>query len=127
MAPILSRLGNFARGLKSEIGALRAAAGDKRPPWHASALAIIVIGFALSSIDLIPDFVPVLGVLDDLLLVPLGLWAVRWLMPEQVLDERRRRAAVGERLPVSRRAGAIIVTQWAVGALATALWLWRSL
>ena len=85
-------------------------------------LALIVAAYALSPIDLIPDFIPVLGILDDLLLVPLGLWLVVRLIPATVLQECRARAQATVDRPVSRGAAAVIVCLWTV-ALGWAAWL----
>ena len=81
-----------ARGLKRDTFALYLATRDPRVPWYAKALALGVVGYALSPIDLIPDFIPVIGYLDDLILVPLGLALVLRLTPSDVLAEARQRA-----------------------------------
>jgi len=78
---------------KRETLVLYHACRDPRTPWYAKALGIAVIAYALSPIDLIPDFIPVIGWLDDLLLVPLGLLAVRAMIPKEVLEEYRARQA----------------------------------
>jgi uncharacterized membrane protein YkvA (DUF1232 family) len=83
-----------ARGLKRDTYALYLAARDPRVPWYTKALAICVVGYALSPIDLIPDFIPIVGYLDDLILVPLGLALVLRLTPGHVLAECRERAQV---------------------------------
>ena len=80
--------------LKREAKALYAACRDPRTPWYARALGIAVTAYALSPIDLIPDFIPVLGLLDDLVIVPLGVLAVRALIPDEVLAEHRARAGL---------------------------------
>lgn len=98
-----------ARQLKSETYALYLAARDPRTPWYAKALAICVVGYALSPIDLIPDFIPVVGYLDDLLLVPLGIALTLRLVPQYVLTESRERAQGAlERGVLSRSAPARI-------------------
>jgi uncharacterized membrane protein YkvA (DUF1232 family) len=101
------------------------AARDPRTPWYARWLALAVVGYALSPIDLIPDFIPVLGYLDDLLLVPLGIWLVLRLVPPQVMAEHR---AAAERAPARRKslvAATIIVALWSGLALVLGWWLWR--
>jgi uncharacterized membrane protein YkvA (DUF1232 family) len=125
MSGTLERLRRWASGLKSELAAIHGAALDPRTPWYAKALALLVIGYALSPIDLIPDFIPVLGHLDDLLLVPLGLWTVLKLIPPAVVDEHRARVAGGARLPRSKTAAVVIVALWIASCVAVGLWLWR--
>lgn len=77
-----------------EIYALYLASKDPRTPWHARVLAAIIAAYALSPLDLIPDPIPGLGLLDDILLIPLGLKLVTRLIPEALLNESRERAAV---------------------------------
>jgi uncharacterized membrane protein YkvA (DUF1232 family) len=89
------------------------AARDPRTPWYAKALALCVAGYALSPIDLIPDFVPVLGYLDDLVIVPLGILAVLRLIPPEIMAENRAAAARCAERPVSRTACAAIALVWA--------------
>lgn len=116
-----------ARALKVEVYALYLARRDPRVPWYAKALAACVVAYALSPIDLIPDFVPVLGYLDDLVLIPLGVIVVRWLVPAEVLDECRTRARQGlaERKPVGWTAAAIIVAIWVAAVVIGGRWLMR--
>jgi uncharacterized membrane protein YkvA (DUF1232 family) len=103
-----------ARQLKTEVYALYLAYRDPRVPWYAKAVAVCVVGYALSPIDLIPDFIPVLGYLDDLVLIPLGIALTLRLIPPEVMVECRERArselAAGK--PVSRVAAAVIVVIW---------------
>ena len=117
----LERLREAARALKREIAALAIAARDPRAPLRAKAFALFVVAYALSPVDLIPDFVPVLGLLDDLILVPLGLWIALRLMPPDLMAEARAKAREAERLPKNRLAGAIIVSLW-LGATAIGAW-----
>jgi uncharacterized membrane protein YkvA (DUF1232 family) len=86
-------LRRWARIAKREALMLRLAATDPRVPWYAKALAVGVAAYALSPIDLIPDFIPMLGYLDDLILVPLGVSLAIRLIPPAVRDELRRTAA----------------------------------
>ena len=102
-----------ARSLTQEVLAIYFAARDPRTPWYAKALAFCVAGYALSPIDLIPDFVPVIGYLDDLVIVPLGMLAVLRLIPPEVIAENRAAAALCAERPVSRTAGAAIALVWA--------------
>jgi uncharacterized membrane protein YkvA (DUF1232 family) len=113
-----------ARRLKGEVLALYLACRDPRVPWYAKALAALVVAYALSPIDLIPDFVPVLGYLDDLILIPLGVLAVRAMIGNNVMEDCRRRAreALGESRPRSRLGLAMVVGVWIVLAVG-ALWL----
>ncbi|MFN8637685.1 MAG: YkvA family protein [Chloroflexota bacterium] len=121
---MLAELRRRARALKVETLALYLVARDPRVPWYARLFVAGVVAYALSPIDLIPDFVPVLGYLDDLILVPLGLALALRMVPPHVLAECRARAAVelaGNR-PVSRSAMVAIVGIWVVGAGYT-VWL----
>jgi uncharacterized membrane protein YkvA (DUF1232 family) len=105
----------WAGRLKSETHALYLAYRDPRVPWYAKLFAALVVGYAFSPIDLIPDPIPVLGYLDDLILVPLGVALAVRMIPEDVLSESRQKAREmverGER-PVSRAAAAVIVVLW---------------
>jgi uncharacterized membrane protein YkvA (DUF1232 family) len=122
MRNLMPRVRNWARGIKRDAHALYLAARDPRTPWFAKALAILVAAYALSPIDLIPDFIPVLGLLDDLVLVPLGIWAVLKLIPEGVMTEHRAAAALAAERPVSRNAAIAIIAIWVV-AIGLAAWL----
>jgi uncharacterized membrane protein YkvA (DUF1232 family) len=122
---LFDSLRRWARGLKREVHALYLSARDARTPWYAKAVAIAVAGYALSPIDLIPDFIPILGYLDDLLIVPLGILLAVRLVPPDVMAEHRAAAALATRRPVSRVAAALIVLVWLVAAAAAGLWAWR--
>jgi uncharacterized membrane protein YkvA (DUF1232 family) len=89
---ILSRLKSWAHLLRQDSHALYLAARDPRVPWYAKILAVTVAAYALSPIDLIPDFLPVLGYLDDLIIVPAGIWLVAALIPAEVMRDCRARA-----------------------------------
>jgi uncharacterized membrane protein YkvA (DUF1232 family) len=101
--------------LKAETYAVYLAYEDPRMPLYAKLFAALVVGYAFSPVDLIPDFIPILGYLDDLVLVPLGVALAVRMIPTEVLSESRRRAREmverGER-PVSRAAAAVIVALW---------------
>ncbi len=103
-----------ARQLKAETYALYLAYRDPRTPWHARIVAAIVVGYAFSPIDLIPDFIPVLGYLDDLVLVPFGIWLALKMIPPEVMAESRSRAqeALANGKPVNRAAAVVIVAIW---------------
>ena len=112
------------RQLKAETYALYLAYRDPRVPWYARFLAAIVVGYAFCPIDLIPDFIPVLGYLDDLLLVPLGIWlALKWI-PSEVMAEARARAqeAIDQEKPVNRKAAVVVVSIWLLLAALAVLW-----
>ena len=111
----------WASRLKRDVVALWLAARDPRTPWHAKALAGFVAAYALSPIDLIPDFIPVLGWLDDLLIVPAGIWLAVRAVPPGLMAEFRARAASRER-PRSRVAAIVIVALW-LAAAGLVLWL----
>jgi uncharacterized membrane protein YkvA (DUF1232 family) len=116
------RLKQWAQAIKRDVHALHLAARDPRTPWYAKALAIVVAGYALSPIDLIPDFIPVVGYLDDVILVPLGIWLVIRLIPADVMAEHRALAAAVHDKPVSRLAAAVIVLVW-IASLSLSGWL----
>ncbi len=109
---MFSRMKHWAHRLKRDVHAVYLASRDPRVPWHAKALAIAVAGYALSPIDLIPDFIPVLGYLDDLIIVPLGIWLVIWLIPEEVMVEYRAIADTAGQRPVSRAGMVAIIVLW---------------
>ena len=122
---ILSRLKLWARALKREVVALHLTIRDSRTPLIAKLAAAAVVAYALSPIDLVPDFIPVLGQIDDLILVPLGLWLVMKLIPADVLADARAKAREDERLPASRAAAVVIAGLW-IASLAFVAWLaWR--
>src|SRR5437870_4827402 len=97
----IERAKSWARGVKRDVVALWLAGRDPRTPRLAKVLAVAVAAYALSPIDLIPDFVPVLGYLDDIVIVPLGILAVVRLIPPELMAEFRAEAVLCER-PVSR-------------------------
>ena len=112
----------WARAIRRDAHALYLAARDPRVPWYAKAVAIAVAAYALSPIDLIPDFIPVVGYLDDLIIVPLGIALVVRMIPPPIMAEHRATADAAQQQPVSRAAAMAIVTVWIV-ALALAAWL----
>ena len=124
LMPMIDSWKARARRLKAETYALYLAYRDPRTPWRARLVAALVIGYALSPLDLIPDFIPVLGYLDDLVLLPLGIALALRLIPPTVLAEARAQARrTDARLPVSRGAAAIIVLIWLVGIALVLRWL----
>ena len=124
MAITQRRLRDWARLIKRDVHALYLARRDPRVPWYARALAALVAAYALSPIDLVPDFIPVVGLLDDVLLVPLGIILVIRLIPPEVMAEHREMAAAAQARPVSRMAAILIVAAWVLG-IAGAAWLIR--
>jgi len=106
----------WAHALKRDVHAIYLAAHHPGVPWHAKLLAIAVAGYALSPIDLIPDFIPVLGYVDDLIIVPLGIWLVVWLVPKEIMAECRAIASEAEMRPHGKVVAIIIVAIWIVGA-----------
>lgn len=125
-----ARLGQWqawARGLKTEVYALYLAYRDPRVPWYARLFAACVVGYAFSPIDLIPDPIPVLGYLDDLVLVPLGVALALRLIPAEVMAEKRTQAreVMRQGKPVNRAAAAVIVAVWLLLAALVVRWLLR--
>lgn len=121
----ISRLRHWAAAIRRDVHALYLAARDPRVPWVARALALCIAGYALSPIDLIPDFVPVLGLLDDLVIVPLGIVLALRLVPPEVLAEHRRTAELAAQQPVSRSGAAVIIAIWLILAAAAGWWIFR--
>lgn len=125
-------LKRWARRIKRDGVTLWFAGQDARTPWYAKALGVLVVAYALSPIDLIPDFIPVLGYVDDVLLLPGLIWLAIRLLPDAVLAECRDRAdawmlAHGAK-PSSRIGAAFIVLLWLAAGVAGGLWLmqWAS-
>jgi uncharacterized membrane protein YkvA (DUF1232 family) len=117
-ATLVGRLRSWARSIKRDVHALYLSARDPRVPWYAKAVALAVAAYALSPIDLIPDFIPVLGYLDDLILVPLGIIVAVKLVPPDVLAEHRA-TALQTPLEKSRSAAFVIIAIWIGLALVT--------
>lgn len=122
----LSALKQRAHALKAETYALYLAARDPQTPWYAKLLVAGIVAYALSPIDLIPDFVPVLGYLDDLILLPLGIALAIRLIPDSVLLQCRARAAemMQQEKPISWLAGAIILFIWLALAVWCGVWVY---
>lgn len=125
MSPTTLR--DWARLIRRDIHALYLASRDPRVPWHAKAVAVCVAAYALSPVDLIPDFIPVLGYLDDAILVPLGVMLAVWLIPGALMAEHRAAAALAGSRPVSK-AGAVAVAAIWIATILLAAWLaWQNL
>jgi uncharacterized membrane protein YkvA (DUF1232 family) len=116
---MLSQLRTRARALKREAYAVYLAARDPRTPWYAKALIFFVVAHTFSPIDLIPDFIPVLGYLDDLIITPGGLWLAVRLIPPEVMSEARAAAATHSADRRVGRVGAVlIILVWILAAAA---------
>ncbi|GAB4576498.1 MAG: YkvA family protein [Roseibium sp.] len=109
---MLNGLKRWAQGVRRDAIALYLAVRDPRTPWYAKAIAAVVVAYALSPIDLVPDFIPILGYLDDILIVPAGLWIAIRLVPAHVIHECRARAAQLAQKPNGRAAAVAIVAIW---------------
>jgi uncharacterized membrane protein YkvA (DUF1232 family) len=114
-----------AKHLKQHTLTVYFAARDPRTPIVVRALAVLVAAYALSPIDLIPDFIPVIGLLDDLLLVPLGLALVVRFTPPEVLESARAQAKLAVNRPVSYSAAAFFVALWLFSLWVTASWVFH--
>jgi uncharacterized membrane protein YkvA (DUF1232 family) len=107
------------------VRAASRAARDPRCPWPARIVGLLVTAYALSPIDLIPDFIPVLGLLDDLLIVPAGLWVFLRLLPPGLIEEHRQAAEAASEKPGTRWGVLIVVALWAAAAwVAWRAWRW---
>ena len=124
---LLAELKQRARHLKAETLALYLAARDPRTPWYAKLLVAGIVAYAVSPIDLIPDFVPVLGYLDDLILIPAGVALAVKLVPDSVLADCRAQAQeiFKNGKPVSRIAGVVIVVIWIGLAALCTVWVYE--
>jgi uncharacterized membrane protein YkvA (DUF1232 family) len=118
-------LKQLAKQLKKETYAVYLASIDQRVPWYARVLAGFTVAYAFSPIDLIPDFIPILGYLDDLIIVPLGIWLVLKMIPPAVLAECREKAAaeIERGKPINRAAAAVIIAIWISCGILAAIWL----
>ena len=108
----IRRLESWARALKVEVYALYLAYKDPRVSWYARVLAAVVVGYAFSPIDLIPDVIPVLGYLDDIILIPLGVALAIKMIPRHVLAECREKARDAKDRPVNKVAAVVIAIVW---------------
>ena len=126
---MLAQLKIWARTIKQDVHAIYLASRDPRVPWQAKALAICVAAYALSPIDLIPDFIPVLGYLDDLIILPLGVLLVVRMIPPEIMAEHRGAALLAQQKPQSTAAAVVIVAIWIAAAAFciwfTYKWFWR--
>ncbi|MCU5772453.1 YkvA family protein [Erwiniaceae bacterium BAC15a-03b] len=114
---ITGRAKQWARNIKRDVHAVWLAGRDPGTPWYAKLLALIVAAYAVSPIDLIPDFIPVIGYLDDLILVPLGIMLVVRLIPPEIMDQHRKTASQIAERPVSRVTAAVFIAIWIAGSI----------
>jgi uncharacterized membrane protein YkvA (DUF1232 family) len=120
----LARLRRWAKAVKQDVVALYIAARDPRVPWYVKLAAAAIAAYALSPIDPIPDFVPVLGYLDELIVLPVAIFLVIKMIPGPLMEEFRAEAQRRAEHPVSRVAAAVIIGLW-IAAAAFLLWaLW---
>jgi uncharacterized membrane protein YkvA (DUF1232 family) len=121
---MLRQFSDRARAIRRDVHALWLAARDPRTPWYAKAIALVIAAYALSPIDLIPDFIPVLGYLDEVILLPLAILLAIRLVPPDVMAEHRAAATGSGGTPVSRSGAIIIVALWLFVAGALVCWFW---
>lgn len=124
---MLSRFRRFARRLKHDSHAIYLASRDPRVPWYVKFLAIAVAAYALSPIDLIPDFIPIIGYFDDFIIVPLGIWLVISLIPDEIMVEYRAKASEAQLRPTSTAGMIAMILLWIVAASALAWVGYRSI
>ena len=121
---LVNRLKRWASALMRDVVAIWIAARDPRVPLLAKAVALFIAAYALSPIDLIPDFIPVLGYLDDLLIVPLGIMLVVRLIPATLMAEFRQAASARQQRPKSVAGAIIVIALWLAAAALLALLFW---
>jgi uncharacterized membrane protein YkvA (DUF1232 family) len=127
---VISRIKAWAGRVNQDGYAIYLASRDRRVPWYVKALAVAIAAYALSPVDLIPDFIPVIGYLDDLIILPLGILLVVSLIPDVIMAEYRAKAAEAAQRPTSRAGMIAIIVVWIAGALALGWigyvhWDWR--
>lgn len=123
----MSRIGRWAHRARIDAHAVWLAARDPRTPVPARLFGAAIAAYALSPIDLIPDFVPLLGLLDDLVLLPLGVWLFVRMVPPALFAEHRALAEAASERPVSRGGATAIILVWLAAAalIAAYMWSWR--
>ncbi len=119
------RLVTWAKALKAELYAVSRAARDPRTPRIARVIAILLVAYAASPIDLIPDFIPIFGMVDDLIILPLGIALVLKFIPPEVMAEHRARSTEESHVPSSRAGLVIVVVLWLAGLLGLAALMHR--
>ena len=125
---VIAALKSRARQLKTEVTALYLAARHPRTPWYAKALVAAIVAYAVSPIDLIPDFIPVLGFLDEIVLLPMAIVLAVKLVPADVMAECRARAIDSGRVrgTAGRIAAAVIVLLWITAVVLVGMWAYRT-
>lgn len=120
-------LADRAHALRIDAHAVWLAVKDPRTPLLAKLLGIVIAGYALSPIDLIPDFIPILGLVDDVILIPAGIWLMLKLIPKDVMAQHRAEAEAAGTRPVSRTAAVVIALIWLLlfASLGWSLWAYQ--
>jgi len=124
---MFARVKRWAKNVRRDTYAVGLVARDPRVPWYTKALAILVAGYAFSPLDLIPDFIPVIGFVDDVILVPLGIVLVIKLVPAEILQEHRAHAERAMKLPKNRIGAIVVLCTWIAVVGVTAWLAWRFL
>ncbi len=122
---LFPKLKEAAKAIKREIMTVYFIARDSRTPPFLKWLALTVAAYALSPIDLIPDFIPILGYLDDVVLLPLGIWLIMKLTPAEIIQTNREKANALSSKPESKTAMVVIVMVWVVTAIAIVFWIFN--
>jgi uncharacterized membrane protein YkvA (DUF1232 family) len=122
---VLTKLKTKAKELKRETYTLYLVYKDSRVSWWKRLFLGVVIGYAVSPIDLIPDFIPVIGYLDDLILVPIGISIALKLIPREIIEECRKKAREGKNkeVPVGKKATLVIISIWIIGLIILSIWI----
>ena len=122
---MMEKLKNRARSLKKEVYTLYLVHKDSRVSWWKRLFLGVVIGYALSPIDLVPDFIPILGYIDDLILVPLGISIALKLIPREIFEDCRAKAMEDkeEEIPIGRKTAIMIIFIWIFGLIFLLIWL----
>jgi uncharacterized membrane protein YkvA (DUF1232 family) len=124
---MFARVKRWAKNIRRDTYAVGLVARDPRVPWYTKALAIVVAGHAFSPLDLIPDFIPVIGFVDDVILVPLGIVLVIKLVPPQILQEHRAHADRAMELPKNKIGAIVVLCIWVLVVGVSAWLAWRFL
>ena len=122
---MLGKAKKWAQAIKADVVALYIAAKDPRTPLSAKLISVAVVAYALSPIDLIPDFIPIIGYLDDLIIVLLGILLAIRLIPARLMVEFRTLASDHERLPKNQTGAIAVICIWLVAAIAIGWWAYH--